>query len=429
MPKKVHQSAWVVCGYVEPSHFTQFPDSPQIGSQQEAEQTLDPAQVLGGSAIQSTPQWCTQFEWQIKDSDGVWQQLPYEVAHGVAKTVTMHGADVAAAKKELVKLLETDTEENKTKTKKAREQTERLKNVERWMIFNRRTGQLAVPEWIQKHIQADEQGRPQPKNPKTTSRPWLMTLKIVMVDTANVEISLRTDQQENAPFRRVRCLSLSQGTEKATLAHLTQGYSHLVSGNDEDDAEEDAGSLGDESSSDEQLPGDADGLEGQIQPLDDPAPAEGDKVEMIHANQKQDKCEEEEPGQEVALAPLPELSECVFIVYKEPQTSEGGDHKIAPPSEFRSRPAYVELEKEGLTDLPPIAGCGLFDHPSSRQWHSRFGENSNRAPSWSETLRSERKAILIALEAVWSWYCKDSQNKTDHKYLMVIQKKLKETTF
>lgn len=174
--------------------------------------------------------------WQ--DSDGVWQQLPYEVAHGVAKTVTMHGADVAAAKKELVKLLETDTEENKTKTKKAREQTERLKNVERWMIFNRRTGQLAVPEWIQKHIQADEQGRPQPKNPKTTSRPWLMTLKIVMVDTANVEISLRTDQQENAPFRRVRCLSLSQGTEKATLAHLTQGYSHLVSGNDEDDAED-----------------------------------------------------------------------------------------------------------------------------------------------------------------------------------------------
>lgn len=69
MPKKVHQSAWVVCGYVEPSHFTQFPDSPQIGSQQEAEQTLDPAQVLGGSAIQSTPQWCTQFEWQIKDPE------------------------------------------------------------------------------------------------------------------------------------------------------------------------------------------------------------------------------------------------------------------------------------------------------------------------------------------------------------------------
>ncbi len=154
----------------------------------------------------------------------------------MAKTVTMHGSDVAAAKKELKKQLETDTEEIKTKTKKAREHAEKLKNVERWMIFNRRTGQLAVPEWVQKHIHADEHGRPQPKNPKTTARPWLMTLKIVMVDGTNVEISLRTDHQESAPFRQVRCLSLMQGTEKATLAHLTDGYAHLVSGNEEADA-------------------------------------------------------------------------------------------------------------------------------------------------------------------------------------------------
>ena len=170
---------------------------------------------------------------------------------------------------------------------------------------------------------------------------------------------------------------------------------------------------------------------GQIEPLDDPAPAEGDKVQWFHATQKGDDCEEEETGQEVPLAPLPEPLECVFIVYKEPsEKSEGGKKKeAATPSEFRSRPAYVELEKEGLTDLPPVSGCGLFYHPSSKQWHSRFAENSNRAPTWSETLRSERKAILLALEAVWSWYCTVSTEKTDQKYLLVIRKKLEETTF
>ena len=68
MPKRVHQSSWVVCGYVEPSHFDKF-DCAHVASEQDAKQILDPAQVLGGSSIQATPQWCTQFEWQIKDSE------------------------------------------------------------------------------------------------------------------------------------------------------------------------------------------------------------------------------------------------------------------------------------------------------------------------------------------------------------------------
>ena len=166
-------------------------------------------------------------------SGTAWLQLPYEVAHGVAKLVVLHGSEVIQAKKDLANQLLNDSEEKKTRTQKAREAVEKLKSVERFLVFNRRTGQLATAEWIQKHIGSDEHGRPKVRNPKSTAKPWLMTMKFQ--GDEHVKISLRTDDVEGSAFRQVRCLSLTQGIEKADLQSLVSGYQHLVVNEEEGD--------------------------------------------------------------------------------------------------------------------------------------------------------------------------------------------------
>ena len=125
------------------------------------------------------------------------------------------------------------------------------------------------------------------------------------------------------------------------------------------------------------------------------------------------------------LAP-PSMSECVFRVFH----SDKNAHS-EPPSEFREREAYKILEAEGLTDTPPSAGCGLFYHKSTQQWHARFGLHGeiNCAPSWNATLRSERKAVLLALHAMWKWWSALSKNKPDGKYVAVLEKALRDTAF
>lgn len=166
-------------------------------------------------------------------SGTAWLQLPYEVAHGVAKLVVLHGSEVIQAKKDLANQLLNGSEEKKTRTQKAREAVEKLKSVERFLVFNRRTGQLATADWIQKHICSDEHGRPKVRNPKSTAKPWLMTMKFQ--GDEHVKISLRTDDVEGSAFRQVRCLSLTQGIEKADLQSLVSGYQHLVVNEEEGD--------------------------------------------------------------------------------------------------------------------------------------------------------------------------------------------------
>lgn len=177
--------------------------------------------------------------YPLQDASGNWQQLPYEVAHGVAKTTVQHGSDVIAAKKEYAKQKAADHEETKGKTKAAREEMEKLNSVDRFIIYNRRTGQLACADWVQKHICADQQGRPKVRNPKSTNKPWLMTLRLETSDT-NVEISLRTDDLPGSSFRKIRCFSFSKGQPNEKLASLVSGYEHLLDGKDcEEEGEED----------------------------------------------------------------------------------------------------------------------------------------------------------------------------------------------
>ena len=122
----------------------------------------------------------------------------------------------------------------------------------------------------------------------------------------------------------------------------------------------------------------------------------------------------------------PDATQCVFVVYHAEKAS-----KPEPPKEFRERPAFLELEQEGLTDIPPAKGCGIYYHNSTSQWHVIYGHSAEKhsAPSWNSTLRSERKAILMAMVSMWTWYCEESTHMPDHKYLAILVSKLKATTF
>ena len=130
---------------------------------------------------------------------------------------------------------------------------------------------------------------------------------------------------------------------------------------------------------------------------------------------------------EFASGSLPAESECFFMAFK----SATDDVRPKVPSQFREREAYKALELEGLTDLPPVLGCGLYYHQSSQQWHSVYGPNSqyNTAPTWNTELRSEEKAILIAMCAMWRWYCQTSKRPPDQKYLIVLERKLESVKF
>lgn len=132
-----------------------------------------------------------------------------------------------------------------------------------------------------------------------------------------------------------------------------------------------------------------------------------------------------EDDSEVESGP-PDASACAFRVFHADAGSAG-----EAPLEFRQRPAYFELAEEGACDIPPAPGCGLYYHNSTNQWHSIYGAASEKhtAPSWSATLRSERKAILMALIAMWTWWCETCTHPPDHKYLAFLAKKLSDTHF
>lgn len=100
-----------------------------------------------------------------------------------------------------------------------------MQHVDHYLIFNRRTGQVATGEWVRKHVITGPDNKPRMKNEASTAKPWIMTLRIDLVES-NVQVYLRP--KDNESFRRVRCFALQEGREKAKLAHITSGYAHLI---------------------------------------------------------------------------------------------------------------------------------------------------------------------------------------------------------
>jgi hypothetical protein len=63
------ESAWIVTGYFQPSHFQQIPGVEHVATTEEAQHFLDPTGLLAGgqSCLKPTPQFCEQYQWQLQD--------------------------------------------------------------------------------------------------------------------------------------------------------------------------------------------------------------------------------------------------------------------------------------------------------------------------------------------------------------------------
>ena len=110
------------------------------------------------------------------------------------------------------------------------------------------------------------------------------------------------------------------------------------------------------------------------------------------------------------------------MIVTEPVVGASSSRAWAPPS-FMTRDAYKALSNEGLAALPPVTGVGLRYHRSTCQWHATFG-GRNVEPKWGE-IRSERAALLIALSAVWRWFCELNPSDEDAaEHLRLLESKL-----
>lgn len=183
--------------------------------------------------------WNTQTNKIIPlEDDGLeWQSLPYEIAHGIAKVLAAHIHELNGTKKEHAKELQNDPAHAKAKTQKLRTKVEKMQNADTFLVFNRRTGDLATSEWTKKYLIASADGKPQLRNDKGKLKISVITLRIVIVDGA-VNLSLRSS--DDRPFQKVRCWSLEQGRSNSKLAQLMTGYQHLLRDDPESDGEDTA---------------------------------------------------------------------------------------------------------------------------------------------------------------------------------------------
>ena len=144
---------------------------------------------------------------------------------------------------------------------------------------------------------------------------------------------------------------------------------------------------------------------------------------------------EEDPAPACEKDPLPlEFQEPDAMEGVEPEfishnvTSNDDQRAHAPPA-FMNREAYMKLNEKGWTYLPNATGVGLHYHSKSQQWHSSW-PTGNKAPTWG-ALRSEEKAILTALIALWTWFCAECAwcKPKDRAYLLALQAKCDEIPF
>ena len=128
------------------------------------------------------------------------------------------------------------------------------------------------------------------------------------------------------------------------------------------------------------------------------------EAEEVAAGDIAAAADESEPVNEAAL---------VTVLGSKQSDLKSGCH-ASKPHLFFTRDVYVELDKQGLTILPSVAGFGLSCHMVSHQWHGRLGDK-HFAPSWGEKIRSEMKSLLLVLIQIWSWFLETAPDDTNAK--------------
>ena len=160
------------------------------------------------------------------------------------------------------KALQDDPECKKVFTQKCMERVEQNLHVEKYLVFNPRTGQMATEAWLGKHIHVVA-GKPKFKHPsKEHKDPKILTLEIKFLDD-NVELTLDISDSTIGP-RPVRCFDLSSSQPQGDLTVLTMGFSHMGGSSieeHEDGAVESDGEI-DPNEFEDEIPDDAQGLEG-----------------------------------------------------------------------------------------------------------------------------------------------------------------------
>eukprot|EP00438_Fugacium_kawagutii_P029588 Skav213420 [mRNA] locus=scaffold38:167382:172740:- [translate_table: standard] len=328
----------------------------------------------------------------LTDDENEWKALPYEACGAVVRSLMLHLHKVNEARAAKDKLLAEDPQSKKAATVKAVAKAMSMQHVERYLVYNPRTGQLATEAWLSHHIQVVD-GKPQWKNPtKKHHPPKVLTLEVKILDDAQVDLKL--DLGDSVP-RPVRCFDLRTTASNGDLEFLTQGFGHMGHQNldDEDGNQE-------EVDFDEIDFPDENEFDGADELLDDSAGLAGQREEDEWCPM---------PDEQLGTADGMEDSMMKVVDTGVP---------IKKPVSFHQRQAYKELEEKGLVDLPPVAGVFLSCHPSSCQWHSAYpqasGELTNRAPKWSFGIRTERQAILICLKFLWEFYFKKTGLGEEH---------------
>lgn len=164
----------------------------------------------------------TPDQWQDSES---WKALPYEASGAMVRSLMLHLHKLREAKDVLTANLAHDPDLKKAATRKSRDAVQALLDVQRYLVFNPRTGQMATEAWLAKNIVAVG-GKPQFKDPKKQNKsPRILTLRVVVTEPDSVTLTLDVGDEDGP--RPVRCFDLSKATEEGGLKFFAEGWSYM----------------------------------------------------------------------------------------------------------------------------------------------------------------------------------------------------------
>ena len=201
---------------------------------------------------------------QRQDQHGQWKALPYEAAGALVRTLMRHCHAVMQLRIAKEKALSDDPNATKAATKKLVDKYTSYQSVEKYMVFNGRTGQMASEMWLSKHIHVVD-GKPAFK--KATGKvPKILTLGVKII---NGSLDLTLDfGNEVSCAQPVRCMDLRTSQPQGELEALAAGFGHLGDENIDSDGERDEPDFDevdfqDENEYEDDIVDDSAGIEGQ----------------------------------------------------------------------------------------------------------------------------------------------------------------------
>lgn len=89
---------------------------------------------------------------------------------------------------------------------------------------------------------------------------------------------------------------------------------------------------------------------------------------------------------------------------------------------FFLRDAFVALSESGLAVIPSMEGVHIW-HAAGQQWHAQYPGKSY-SPKWG-IIRSEKKALGLAIAKLWAWFVADYPNDKEAKtHLAFLQSQI-----